>query len=62
MVMETVGCPHCGEQTKIPVQDDKRITEIKKERSFFDALLAFQGIKIMTVECSNAHEFCIYQE
>lgn len=62
MATETVGCPHCGEQTAIPVQRSKEITEIKENRSFFDTLLVFQGIEITTAECQNGHEFCIYQE
>lgn len=62
MGLETIGCPHCGEQTEVPVQNGQQITEIKEERSFFDALLVLQGVEVMTVECPSGHAFCVYQE
>lgn len=60
--MENIGCPHCGEQTEVPVHPGERITEIKEKRSIFDALLVFQGVEVMTIECPEGHEFCIYKE
>lgn len=60
--MENIGCPHCGEQTEVPVRRDEQITEVKEERSLLDALLVFQGTEVTTVECPNGHEFCIYKE
>ena len=62
MAVETVGCPHCGEPTEVPVRRDKQITEIKEDRSFFDSLLVLFGSEITTIECPNGHEFTVYQE
>ncbi|ESP87059.1 hypothetical protein [Candidatus Halobonum tyrrellensis] len=62
MSVETIGCPHCGEQTEITVRGDERVTEVKKDRSLLDALLVFQGTSVQTVECPEGHEFCIYKE
>lgn len=60
--MENIGCPHCGNQTEVPVQHDEQITEIKEDRSILDALLVFQGVDVTTIECSNGHDFCVYKE
>lgn len=62
MGLEMIGCPHCGDQTEVAVQRDNQITEIKEDRSIFDALLVLQGIDVTTVECPNGHNFCVYQE
>lgn len=62
MSVETIGCPHCGERTDVPVRRGGRITEVKRKRSFFDTLLVLQGTEVLTVECPAGHEFCLYQE
>ena len=62
MSVETIGCPHCGERTDVPAGRERRITEVKRERSFFDVLLVLQGVDVRTVECPAGHEFCVYRE
>ena len=62
MSVEKLGCPYCGERVEISLTGDEQVTEIKKERSFFDGLLALRGVTVGSVECPNDHSFYAHVE